>query len=221
MKNNKILLYGGLSTSYLVYENLKSQNKKVDFIFDEFIKKANYKSKAKFSNKKTDLKNFIKQSKYFFVCIGMYDGFLRDYISKIFIKKNLTPLSIISKHSIVDKNTTIGHGLLCLPNSVIHKKVKIGNNCLLNVNSVIDHECIIGDGVHVMGSAYIAGRVKIGNFSSIGANATVLPDLKIGKNSIIGAGAVVTKDVKDGQVVVGNPAKFLRLNKKKYNLEII
>ena len=92
---------------------------------------------------------------------------------------------------------------------------------MLNVNSVIDHECIIGDGVHVMGSAYIAGRVKIGNFASIGANATILPDLKIGKNSIVGAGAVVTKDVKDGCVVIGNPAKFLRINKKEYNLKII
>jgi acetyltransferase EpsM len=221
MKKKKILLYGGLSTSYIVYENLKSQNKKVDFIFDEFIKEPNYESKAKFSNKKTDLKNFIKESKYFFVCIGMYDGFLRDYISKILIKKNLTPLSIVSKNSIVDQTATVGNGLLCLPNSVIHKKAKIGNNCLLNVNSVIDHECIIGDGVHVMGSAYIAGRVKIGNFASIGANATILPDLKIGKNSIVGAGAVVTKDVKDGCVVIGNPAKFLRINKKEYNLKII
>jgi len=221
MKKKKILLYGGLSTSYIVYENLKLQNKKVDFIFDEFIKEPNYESKAKFSNKKADLKNFIKESKYFFVCIGMYDGFLRDYISKILIKKKLTPLSIVSKNSIVDKTATVGNGLLCLPNSVIHKKAKIGNNCLLNVNSVIDHECNIGDGVHVMGSAYIAGRVKIGNFASIGANATILPDLKIGKNSIVGAGAVVTKDVKDGSVVIGNPAKFLRINKKKYNLKII
>ena len=85
---------------------------------------------------------------------------------------------------------------------------------------MIDHECKIGNGVHIMGSAYIAGRVHIGDFSSIGANSTILPDIKIGKNAIIGAGAVVTKDVKNNQVVVGNPAKFLRKNKKKYNLKI-
>lgn len=220
MNKGKILLYGGMSTSYIVHENLKERKKKVDFIFDEYLNKPNYNSKAIFSNKKRDLREFLKKSKYFFVCIGMYDGFLRNYISNLFIKEQLKPMSIISKNSIKDKTANVGHGLLALPNSVIHKKTVIGNNCLLNVNSVIDHECKIGNGVHIMGSAYIAGRVKIGDFSSIGANSTVLPDIKIGKNAIIGAGAVVTKDVKDNQVVVGNPAKLLRKHKINYNLKI-
>ena len=220
MRKGKILLYGAMSTSFIVHENLKEQKESVDYIFDEYLPKPNYLSNAKFSNKKKDLDLFIKKSKFFFVCIGMYDGFLRNYISNLFIEKKLKPMSIISKNSVIDKTCIIGHGLLALPNSVIHKKTIIGNNCLLNVNSVIDHECKIGNGVHIMGSAYIAGRVHIGDFSSIGANSTILPDIKIGKNAIIGAGAVVTKDVKNNQVVVGNPAKFLRKNKKKYNLKI-
>jgi acetyltransferase-like isoleucine patch superfamily enzyme len=97
----------------------------------------------------------------------------------------------------------------------IFYRIKIGKNCYLNVNAVVDHECIIGDGVHIMGSAYIAGRVKIHNYASIGANSTVLPDLQIGEGAIVGAGSVVTKDVKPYNVVVGNPAKFLRKNTKK------
>ena len=97
---------------------------------------------------------------------------------------------------------------------------KLGNNCYLNVNSVIDHECVVGHGVHIMGSAYIAGRVKIENFVSVGANATILPDIVLGEGSIIGAGAVVTKNVKPYDVVVGNPARFLKKNKKNYNLKI-
>ena len=107
-----------------------------------------------------------------------------------------------------------------MPHSVVNKNTIIGSNCFLNVNSVIDHECIIEDGVHVMGSAYIAGRVKIKKYSSIGANATILPDLLIGKNCIVGAGAVVTKNIPDNTVVVGNPAKFLKKNNKKYNFKL-
>ena len=80
--------------------------------------------------------------------------------------------------------------------------------------------CVIGNGVHIMGSAYIAGRVKIFNFASIGANATILPDIKIGEGAIVGAGSVVTKDVKPYHIVVGNPARFLKLNKKEYDLKI-
>lgn len=51
--------------------------------------------------------------------------------------------------------------------------------------------------------------------ASIGANATILPNVTIGKNSMIGAGAVVTKDVPENAVVVGNPAKVIRLLRKE------
>ena len=220
MKNTKILLYGGKSTAFIVYEMLKDENKKVNFIFDQFLKKPSFKHNALFSFDKKDLLNFVKKSNFFFVCIGMLDGKLRDHISKILLQKKLNSFSIKSKHSIIDKSVKHGHGFLAMPNSVVHKNTKIGNNCYLNVNSIVDHECVIGNGVHIMGSAYIAGRVKIFNFASIGANATILPDIKIGEGAIVGAGSVVTKDVKPYHIVVVNPARFLKLNKKKYDLKI-
>jgi len=49
----------------------------------------------------------------------------------------------------------------------------------------------------------------------VGANSTLLPGIQIGKDAIVGAGSVVTKDVAPGDVVAGNPAKFL---KKKMEL---
>ena len=199
---------------------LKDKKKKTNYIFDHYLNKPFFPSKASFSNKKSDLKSFIKRSNYFFVCIGMLDGKLRDYISNKLIEKKLQPISVISKFALVDKSAKVGHGFLAMPNSVVHKNVKIGNNCYLNVNSIVDHECNIGDGVHIMGSAYIAGRVEISNYASIGANATILPDLKINKGAIVGAGSVVTKNVKPYHVVVGNPARFLKLNKKKYDFKI-
>ena len=210
---SKILLYGGKSTALIVYEMLKEKKKKVSFIFDEFLKHPHFKNNAHFSNKKLEFRKFIKKSRYFFVCIGMYDGMLRSHISKILIKKGLRPLSIISDKSLIYDKSNIGHGCL-MPNSVVHRKTLIGENCYLNVNSVVDHECTIGNGVHIMGSTYIAGRVKIKNYASIGANSTILPDVTIGEGAIVGAGSVVTKNVKPYDVVIGNPAKFLRKNKK-------
>ena len=107
-----------------------------------------------------------------------------------------------------------------MPHSVVNKKTKIGSNCYLNDNSVIDRECIIEDGVHIMGSAYITGRVNIKKYASIDANATVLPDITIGQNSIEGADAVVTKGVPNNSIVVGNPARFLKNNFKKYDFNL-
>jgi UDP-2-acetamido-3-amino-2,3-dideoxy-glucuronate N-acetyltransferase len=46
--------------------------------------------------------------------------------------------------------------------------------------------------------------------ASIGANATILGGVYIGEKSMIGAGSVVTKNVPDGELWMGNPAKFIR-----------
>ena len=219
-KNNKIFLYGGKSTAYLVQEILLEKKKKTSYIFDKYLKKIHFETKAKFSNRKKDLIKFLNDSQYFFICIGMVDGKLRDILSKKIIKKKLKPISIISKDACIDNSVKYNHGLLAMPHAVVNKKTIIGSNCYLNVNSVIDHECIIGDGVRIMGSSYLAGRVKVNNYASIGANATILPDIEIGENAVVGAGSVVTKNVKKNEIVVGNPAKFLKYNKKKFDYKI-
>jgi acetyltransferase-like isoleucine patch superfamily enzyme len=58
-----------------------------------------------------------------------------------------------------------------------------------------------------------------GAFTGLDGLVTVV-GVKLGKGSIIGAGSVVKKDVKPGDIVVGNPAKFLKKNTKMYNLKI-
>ena len=45
----------------------------------------------------------------------------------------------------------------------------------------------------------------------IGAGATILPGICVGAHSIIGASSVVTKDVPDCAVVVGNPARVVKM----------
>jgi UDP-2-acetamido-3-amino-2,3-dideoxy-glucuronate N-acetyltransferase len=47
--------------------------------------------------------------------------------------------------------------------------------------------------------------------ASIGAGAIILPGITIGARAMVGAGAVVTKDVPTDAVVVGNPARVIRI----------
>jgi acetyltransferase-like isoleucine patch superfamily enzyme len=47
--------------------------------------------------------------------------------------------------------------------------------------------------------------------ASIGAGAVVLPGITVGERAMVGAGAVVTKDVPADAVVVGNPARVIRM----------
>lgn len=55
------------------------------------------------------------------------------------------------------------------------------------------------------------GDIIIGEDVWIGANCTILSGVKIGRGAIIGAGSVVTKDVSAYSIVVGNPARTIKM----------
>lgn len=61
--------------------------------------------------------------------------------------------------------------------------------------------------------------VKVGHDVWIGHNASVMPGITIGNGAAIGTGAVVTKDVEPYTIVVGVPAKPIRLRFDKAIIE--
>lgn len=83
---------------------------------------------------------------------------------------------------------------------------------------VINKDCVIGENCTIGKGAVIGGRSgnpivpKIGNNVLIGSNAVVIGPINIGENAQIGAGAVVVHDVPENAVVVGNPARVIRIN---------
>ena len=72
-----------------------------------------------------------------------------------------------------------------------------------------------------MPGSVVGGNTIIEDYATVGMNATIMPKVKIGKGSFIGAGAVVTKNVKENEIVIGNPAKFLKKIKHTVDLKIL
>ena len=70
----------------------------------------------------------------------------------------------------------------------------------------------LGDDVTVGHQAMLHG-CSIGDGSLVGIQAVVLNGARIGKGCLVGAGALVTegKEFPDGSLIVGSPAKLLRL----------
>ena len=112
-------------------------------------------------------------------------------------------------------------------------ELRLGNNVTVNVGSflsgegglVIEDEVLIGAHVKILSAghqidggddvvarnAITYGRITIGRGAWIGAGATVLPGVQVGAGAVVGAGSVVTQNVPAMAVVVGNPARLVRM----------
>lgn len=109
----------------------------------------------------------------------------------------------------IGKNVYINTNLLAMSRGgiVIEDDVKIAANVSLITNNhdAYDRPILLCKPIHIKKGAWI------------GANSTILAGNEIGKYAIVGAGSVVTKDVPDYAVVVGNPAKVIKmLDKDKF-----
>ena len=83
--------------------------------------------------------------------------------------------------------------------TVIHARAVIGNNVE------------IGPGVVVGGRSEIWEVPVIEDDVQIGVGAKVLGPIRVGRGAVIGANAVVLHDVPPGAVMVGIPARVLRI----------
>ena len=109
---------------------------------------------------------------------------------------------IIGSNVFIGANTVIVKGTLC--------DTFIGNNVGISALCYIGHNTKIFDNVSITGSCTIAGSVTLKNGCRIHPNSSIGQGIEIGTGSLVGIGSTVIKNVGDGEIVVGNPAHFLR-----------
>ena len=224
---NNVFFWGAKYKAGIIHNLIKNDkiladtnSIKLQYIFDPNLDKPQFSSDAKFSNDKSDLESFFKNSNFFVVCIGSELGFARYSIAKELEKKNIIPLDVISKNAYFEDKALIGRGVQLFPNSIIQSAARVGDYCIFNTGSILEHDCEVGNGVHLMPGAVVGGNAVIGDYVTIGLNATVLPKVIIEEGAYIGAGAVVNKNIKKNEVVAGNPAKFLNYIEHNVDLKI-
>ncbi len=157
-------------------------------------------------------KNVNILKKYYFIVAVGNNEIRKEWFQKI-QKYNLKTVNIIDKTAIIAKDVKLGSGNFIGSNVTITSNITIGDNNIINTGSIIDHGSHIANHCNISPGAIINGDVNIEDNVWVGSGSIVFGQLNIGKNSITGAGSVVRKNVKDNDVVVGNPAKFLKKNK--------
>lgn len=102
-------------------------------------------------------------------------------------------------------DTTIGEAL----------QLQHGHGIVINHHTTIGHHCILRHtttiGNKKLADGSYTSAPTIGNYVDIGCHVVILGDVKIGDRAVIGAGSVVIRDVPAGGVVVGNPARLIRI----------
>jgi maltose O-acetyltransferase len=174
-------------------------------------------------------KNFLLKK----ITLRRVMGILRGLVLKLFARSCGFPVTIHEKVRFINgaKTIEIGNWVTILWHTQIQENVKLGQKvfikkyCDIGQNIVIEDAVTLADNVTLLGNThdyndpekragelYSPGTKVIGKGAWIGYRAIVLPQVRyIGRGSIIGAGSVVTKDVEDHTIVVGNPAKLIRV----------
>lgn len=129
-------------------------------------------------------------------------------------------LSTIRENVVIGSKTIIGRGV------AVENFCKVGNNCKLETNvyltaySEVEDNVFIAPGVVTSNDNFAArSKERFNHFKGVtikrggrvGAQATILPGRVISEDGFVAAGSVVTKNVEAGEIVVGNPAKHLRM----------
>ena len=126
--------------------------------------------------------------------------------------------AVILPGGVVVGDVTLGKDCSVWFNAVIRgdgKPITLGRGCNVQDCAVLHSDVfptVLGDYVSVGHGAIVHG-CTVGDNTVVGMGAVLLNGAKVGKNCMIGAGAVVTgkTEALDGSVLVGNPARVVRL----------
>jgi sugar O-acyltransferase (sialic acid O-acetyltransferase NeuD family) len=122
--------------------------------------------------------------------------------------------SIIHPSVIHTRRITVGKDVTITAGNIITNHVRIGDHVTIGPACTIGHNTVLKDFVSVMHGSNVSGNVILNEGCFIGAGATIVEKKTIGAWSVIGAGSVVVTDVPPYTVVVGNPAKVVKILNK-------
>ncbi|MFZ6014534.1 MAG: hypothetical protein ACOYXT_29615 [Bacteroidota bacterium] len=158
-----------------------------------------------------DVPRFVDEGYYFIYTLYKFDCQLeRIELFESLRIPDKQMATFVHPTAYVARNVELAPGCVILPNVSITTRTVFGKSCCVRPGTTIGHDNEIGDHTSITAGASIGSCIKFGRGSFVGLKACIREYSQIGPYSMAGMGAVVVSDIGEGELWIGNPAKFFR-----------
>lgn len=143
--------------------------------------------------------------------VGLGEPVIREKIYNEVKDKCYNFAILVHPSASVAESAVLEEGTMVSYNAFVSIKAHLHTNTLIQPMASVHHECKVGRNSVVSTSAVMGGNSSLGYNSFIGLGASVKQGISVGNGSVVGMGTVVIKTVSDRVMVVGNPARPIKM----------
>ena len=143
--------------------------------------------------------------------VGLGEPVIREKIYNKVKDKGYSFAILVHPSASVAESAVLEEGTMVSYNAFVSIKAHLHTNTLIQPMASVHHECKVGRNSVVSTSAVMGGNSSLGYNSFIGLGASVKQGISVGNGSVVGMGTVVIKNVSDRVMVVGNPARPIKM----------
>lgn len=119
--------------------------------------------------------------------------------------------TLIHRSVLRSEYVEIGAGSIIAAGCILTTQIRLGSHTNIHVGCTVGHDVVLGDFCTLAPSSVVSGNVTLEDGVEVGAGSVIIQGLVLGRGSFVGAGAVVTKNIPANVLVVGSPARQVKL----------
>jgi sugar O-acyltransferase (sialic acid O-acetyltransferase NeuD family) len=138
---------------------------------------------------------------------------LRDRVAAEYENVGVRWATVIHARAWVSPTAVLGRGVVVLAGAEINTGAVIGDHCVINTGATIEHDVRLRSFTQVGPGATVGGGAVVEDHSYLGLGCCVRDHVTIGHHVTVAMGAVVVGPIPAEDVVMGVPAKPMKVGR--------